>query len=71
MHQQQLSEKRAKDRATLRRTHNLKWHGHRLAQEIEDAVQHVFLECYRERGALDKVEAGRAGGFRAFLVGVM
>lgn len=39
--------------------------------ELDDAVQEVFLECFRGEGALAKVDAGRPGGFRAFLYGVV
>lgn len=38
---------------------------------VEDGVQEVFLECFRLGGALDRVERGRAGGFRAFFFGVV
>ena len=40
------------------------------AGDVDDAVQDVFVECFRGGGALEKVEAGRPGGFRAFLLGV-
>ncbi|MAE64316.1 MAG: RNA polymerase subunit sigma-24 [Phycisphaeraceae bacterium] len=39
-------------------------------QEVEDALQEVFLECFRRGGVLDRVDADRPGGFRAFLYGV-
>ncbi len=37
---------------------------------VEDAVQDVFLECFRAGGALATADADRPGGFRAFLFGV-
>ena len=37
----------------------------------EDAVQEVFVECFRRGGALEAVGAGRVPGFRAFLYGVI
>ena len=30
----------------------------------------MFLTCFREGGALDRVDPARAGGFRAFLYGI-
>jgi RNA polymerase sigma-70 factor (ECF subfamily) len=33
-------------------------------------VQDVFLQCFRNGGALARAERGRPGGFRAFLFGV-
>ena len=39
-------------------------------QEIEDALQQVFIECFRDGGALQRVQQERPGGFRAFLYGV-
>jgi RNA polymerase sigma-70 factor (ECF subfamily) len=45
-----------------------RWRG--AAVDVDDAVQDVFVECFRGGGALEKVEAGRSGGFRAFLIGV-
>src|SRR4051794_37515406 len=38
---------------------------------LDDAVQEVFVECFRRGGALDRVEPDRPGGFRAFLYGVV
>src|SRR5438270_804413 len=39
-------------------------------EDVDDAVQDVFLECFREGGALARVDPDRPGGFRAFLYGV-
>ena len=36
----------------------------------EDATQEVFVECFREGGALSKADRERRGGFRAFLFGI-
>lgn len=41
------------------------------ACDVDDAVQEVFMDCFREGGALDRAEADRAGGFRAFLYGIV
>jgi DNA-directed RNA polymerase specialized sigma24 family protein len=38
--------------------------------EIEDAMQEVFLECFRGGGVLERADPGCEGGFRAFLFGV-
>lgn len=38
---------------------------------LEDAVQEVFVQCFREDGALKRFDADRDGGFRAFLFGVI
>ena len=37
---------------------------------LDDAVQEVFVECFKEGGALAAADAGRPGGFRPFLYGV-
>jgi RNA polymerase sigma-70 factor (ECF subfamily) len=36
----------------------------------DDAVQEVFVECFRQGGALERADRGRPGGFRPFLYGV-
>jgi RNA polymerase sigma-70 factor (ECF subfamily) len=36
-----------------------------------DAAQEVFVDLFRDGGALDRVEPGRPGGFRAFFLGVV
>ena len=48
-----------------------RWKGSSYLQELEDAVQQVFVELFREGGVLDKVDPQRPGGFRAFLYGVV
>jgi RNA polymerase sigma-70 factor (ECF subfamily) len=47
-----------------------RWPDSSRRQEIDDAVQEVFVECFRQGGVLERVEEGRPGGFRAFLYGV-
>jgi RNA polymerase sigma factor (sigma-70 family) len=39
-------------------------------EDVADAVQEVFLRLFKPAGALERVESGRPGGFRAFLYGV-
>jgi RNA polymerase sigma factor (sigma-70 family) len=48
-----------------------RWRPPHLRQRIDDAVQESFLECFRAGGALERADAERAGGFRAFLYGVL
>lgn len=38
---------------------------------VSDAVQDVFVQCFKDGGVLDKVDPQRPGGFRAFLYGVV
>lgn len=47
-----------------------RWQGPLLG-EIDDAVQEVFVDCFREGGALGRADPARPGGFRAFLFGVV
>jgi RNA polymerase sigma factor (sigma-70 family) len=39
-------------------------------EDVVDGAQEVLLQCFRQDGALDSVERGRASGFRGFLYGV-
>lgn len=48
-----------------------RWRESPRAQDLDDAVQEVFVECFRDGGALDRLDSQRAGGFRAFLYGVV
>lgn len=48
-----------------------RWRGSALRDDLDDAVQEVFVECFREGGALKAVGAGRVPSFRAFLYGVV
>ncbi|MCA9319210.1 MAG: sigma-70 family RNA polymerase sigma factor [Planctomycetes bacterium] len=47
-----------------------RWHSRPELRDLDDALQDVFLECFKEGGALEKAERRRNGGFRAFLFGV-
>jgi RNA polymerase sigma-70 factor (ECF subfamily) len=38
---------------------------------VDDAVQDVFVECFRTDGALGRVDCNRGGTFRAYLYGVV
>ena len=46
-----------------------RWAGSPLLQDVEDASQEVFLECFRQGGALERARVG--GEFRAYLFGVV
>ena len=48
-----------------------RWRGSKLLQDLDDALQDVFVECLREGGLLDRARADRPGGFRAFLYGAV
>lgn len=48
-----------------------RWKSPTLAQQIDDATQEVFVECFRQQGALTRAEADRSGGFRAYFYGVV
>lgn len=48
-----------------------RWRGSPLLAECDEAVQEVFVECFRAGGVLDAAGAGRVPGFRAFLYGVV
>lgn len=48
-----------------------RWHLGVDHDAVADATSDVFVECFKEQGALSRVEPGRPGGFRAFLYGVV
>lgn len=41
------------------------------ADTVDDAVQEVFVECFKHGGVLATADPDRLGGFRAFLTGVV
>ena len=47
-----------------------RWREAALRGDIDDAVQEVFIECFRGGGALETADPERPRGFRAFLNGV-
>ncbi len=47
-----------------------RWKGSAVATELDDAVQEVFLECFRGGGALDRADRDH-GGFRPYLYGLV
>ncbi|MHC4473113.1 MAG: RNA polymerase sigma factor [Planctomycetota bacterium] len=48
-----------------------RWRQSPLRVDLEDAIQEVFLDCFKRGGALEKAERDRGGGFQAFLYGVV
>jgi|RhiMethySRZTD1v2_1073278.scaffolds.fasta_scaffold38764_3 RNA polymerase sigma factor (sigma-70 family) len=48
-----------------------RWAGSPILAEVPDASQEVFLELFREGGALHRVRLDRDGSFRGFLYGVI
>ncbi len=54
----------------LRAYFGARWRGTPLRADIEDAVQEAFLDFFKEGGALDRLEPGKGGSFKAFLYGV-
>jgi RNA polymerase sigma-70 factor (ECF subfamily) len=47
-----------------------RWRGDGRADRIDDAVQEVFLDCFRRGGALARVDPARPQRFRAYLYGM-
>ena len=48
-----------------------RWRGSPLQGSVDDAVQDVFLACFKEHGALERADSGRGRRFGAFLYGVV
>ncbi len=48
-----------------------RWRSSPHLADCEDAVQDVFVECFRKGGVLERVDQSRPSGFRAFLYGVV
>lgn len=48
-----------------------RWRGSPLLQDLDDVVQEVFLEAFRDGGVLERADPRSAGGFRAFFYGVI
>jgi RNA polymerase sigma factor (sigma-70 family) len=46
-----------------------RWRGKPYLVDLEDAVQEVFLQCFQDDGALERVDPAR-GSFSSFLYGV-
>lgn len=48
-----------------------RWANNLANFSLDDALQDVFVDCFKPQGALQRWERGRAGGFRGFLFGVV
>jgi RNA polymerase sigma-70 factor (ECF subfamily) len=48
-----------------------RWRGSPLAQEVDDVIQEVFVEAFRDGGVLARADPEAPGGFRAFFYGVI
>ena len=48
-----------------------RWRGTTFFHDVDDAAQQVFLDCFKENGALGRVDPERGTGFRPFLYGVV
>lgn len=48
-----------------------RWQRLPLQNKLDDAVQDVFVECFKADGVLDKVAQSQSEGFRAFFHGVL
>jgi RNA polymerase sigma-70 factor (ECF subfamily) len=48
-----------------------RWKGTPRLQDLDDAVQAVFVECFKPGGLLSSVDRDRAAGFRAYLFGAV
>ena len=42
-----------------------------MVSDVDDATQQVFLDCFKQGGALERVDPEKGAGFRAFLYGVV
>ncbi len=47
-----------------------RWRNSLFLSEVDDALQEVFLECFKQDGVLARADRDRSGGFRPFLYGV-
>lgn len=48
----------------------VRWRGRNRKCNVDDAVQDVFFDCFKENGVLDRVQTAKPTSFRAFLYGV-
>jgi RNA polymerase sigma-70 factor (ECF subfamily) len=48
-----------------------RWSNSSYLPLVDDAVQDVFVECFREQGPLSRVDATSTNSFRAFLYGLV
>jgi RNA polymerase sigma-70 factor (ECF subfamily) len=48
-----------------------RWRDTPRIEDLDDAVQDVFVECFRLGGLVERADPDRPGGFRAFLYGLV
>lgn len=48
-----------------------RWASSSCREEMDDAIQEVFVECFRQGGILERVDASGGSGFRAFFYGMV
>jgi RNA polymerase sigma-70 factor (ECF subfamily) len=48
-----------------------RWRGSPLLQDLDDVIQEVFVEAFRDGGVLERADPQSPGGFRAFFYGVI
>jgi RNA polymerase sigma-70 factor (ECF subfamily) len=48
-----------------------RWSNSPYLQLVDDAVQDVFVECFRDQGPLSRVDATSTSSFRAYLYGLV
>jgi RNA polymerase sigma-70 factor (ECF subfamily) len=76
---QRAAQGRPEDRAEFARRYTpiiraylgSRWRGTPLYHELDDALQQTFVQCFKEGGALGRVDPSRDTGFRAYLYGVV
>lgn len=48
-----------------------RWRQTPLFDHVDDAAQQVFVDCFKENGALDRADPDREAGFRGYLYGIV
>ncbi len=48
-----------------------RWRSSPMLNELDDVIQEVFVESFRDGGVLERVDDDSPGGFRAFFYGVI
>jgi RNA polymerase sigma factor (sigma-70 family) len=57
--------------AVVRAALSARWRGSKLQKELDDAIQDVFVECFRAGGAIERADPSRRAGFKSYLLGVV
>ncbi len=48
-----------------------RWRNSPLLSEVDDTLQDVFVDCFKENGALSRARSDLPGGFRAYFYGIV